>query len=72
MSFVREAKSKRGLGQEAAKLEQLQERKKNWDAVEGADKMLQIDREKKKKKADWKAKEQMSHFAVQEVGFLGI
>lgn len=25
-----------------------------------------------KKKADWKAKEQMSHFAVQEVRFLGI
>jgi len=54
--------------QEVVRLKRLQGRKKNWDAVDGAKKMLQIDR----KKTDWKAKEQMSHFAIQEVHFFGI
>lgn len=33
--------------QEVAKLKWLQGRKKNWDAVDGAEKMPQIDRKKK-------------------------
>lgn len=54
--------------QEVAKLKWLQGRKKTCDAVDRAEKMLQIDR----KKAGWKAKKQMSHFAIQEVGFFSI